>query len=71
MRNCRYKKYKDVRDKFRSACLNQWVIQMPNKPEMDRQIPSFPILLNTPTIPPVSIKVSISKKCEFPNDIKP
>lgn len=44
---------------------------MPNKPKVNWQIPSFPILLNATTIPPISIKVTISKVQNLSNDIKP
>ena len=43
---------------------------MPDKPKMNRQIPSLPVLLERPTIPPVHIKLPISKPHKFGNNIK-
>jgi hypothetical protein len=38
---------------------------MSNEKEMNGKIPSFPILLEIPAIPPIHIKVSISELNNF------
>lgn len=43
---------------------------MPDKPEVYRQIPRFPILFQRPAIPPIPIEVSIRKPEYLSNDIK-
>ena len=43
---------------------------MPDKPKVNGQIPSLPVLLERPTIPPVHIKLSVGKPHKFSNNIK-
>ena len=43
---------------------------MPDKPKVNGQIPSLPVLLERPTIPPVHIELSVGKPHKFGNNIK-
>jgi hypothetical protein len=43
---------------------------MSDKPKMNREIPSFPILLKRSTVPPIHIKLSITKFQQLCNYIE-
>jgi hypothetical protein len=43
---------------------------VPDEEEMHRQIPSFPVLLHIPTVPPILIEISISKPNDFGHDVE-
>lgn len=43
---------------------------MSNKPEMDRKVPSFPILFKRSTVPPIHIKLSVCKFKQLSYDVE-
>ena len=43
---------------------------MSNEEEMDRQIPSFPILFKISTVPPILVKVPITKFDDLGDNIE-
>lgn len=43
---------------------------MSNEEEMHRQVPSFPVLFQISTIPPIFIETTIAKSDDFRHDVE-